>query len=277
LAVLNPGEAALIPEPGYPVYAAGTTFAGGEGLPMPLREANGWFPDWKEIPREVRRRTRLLFLNYPNNPTGACASRTLFEEAVAFARECGALLAHDAAYAEVYFDDPPPSVLEIDGAKEVCIEFHSLSKTFNMTGWRVGFAVGNPGAIASLAKVKNNVDSGVFGAIQEAAVAALEGVDRPEAREQREAYRRRRDVLTSGLREAGWSVQPPKGGFFVWARAPAAGDSMGVVSQLLEKADVVAIPGGGFGPCGEGYVRFALTVSEERTRQAVERIKKLYG
>jgi LL-diaminopimelate aminotransferase len=242
---------------------------------MALSESNHWLPRLDDIPKDVRRQAKLMFLNYPNNPTGACAPRSFFEEAVAFAREYGILIAHDAAYSETYYAAPPPSILQIPGAKNVAIELHSLSKTFNMTGWRVGFAVGHKDAIASLAKLKNNLDSGVFGAIQDAAIAGLRGYDRKEVRDQVEIYRRRRDVLVNGLNAAGWSVHPPEATFYAWVRCPIQLTSMAVVSRILDEANVVVIPGVGFGEAGDGYVRFALTVSELRTREAVERIARL--
>ena len=279
-AVVNPGETVLIPDPGYPVYTGGTIFAGGKCHTMPLRESNGWLPVLSDIPTEVCRSAKLMFLNYPNNPTAACAPLTFFEEAVAFARKHNFLIAQDAAYSEVFFDSahPPPSILQVEGAKGVAVEFHSLSKTFNMTGWRLGFAVGNAEALAALAKVKNNMDSGVFGAVQEAGVEALGGICRAELVAHigpDGTYRRRRDVLVAGLREAGWSVAAPQATFYVWAKCPGGLDSMTVASRILDKADVVVIPGVGFGQCGEGYVRFALTVDETRTREAVSRIARL--
>ncbi len=274
-AVVNPGDVVLVPEPGYPVYAGAALFAGGRYHVMPLREDNAWLPDLDAIPEDVRRRARLMFLNYPNNPTAACAPRSFFERAVDFAREHGILIAQDAAYSEVYFDDPPMSILQVDRAKDVCVEFHSLSKTFNMTGWRVGFAVGNAGALAALARVKSHLDSGVFDAVQSAAIEAMKGVDRTEVGTQRDIYRRRRDLVVSGLRAAGWSVAAPSATFFVWAKCPAGVDSMTAASRLLDQADVVLVPGVGFGPSGEGYVRIALTVTEERTREAIERIGRM--
>jgi len=273
--VLNPGETALIPDPGYPVYIAGTLFAGGKCHMMALSEANGWLPDLDAIPADVLRGAKLLYLNYPNNPTAAVASLSFFEKAVLFARRHKLLVVQDAAYSEVYFDDPPPSILQVPGAKEVAIELHSLSKTFNMTGWRVAFAVGNADALASLAKVKNNADSGIFGAVQEAGIEALNGVSRPEIKQQFDSYRRRRDILVGGLREAGWSVAVPKATFYVWARCPKGLDSMTTSSRMLAEANVVVIPGLGFGPHGEGYVRFALTVDESRTAEAGKRIAQI--
>lgn len=275
LAIINPGDVVLIPEPGYPVYTSGTHFAGGDCHVMPLQAERRWLPDLGAIPKEVRRRAKLLFLNYPNNPTGAVAPRSFLEEAVSFAREYGLLLAQDAAYSEVYFDDPPPSILEIDGAKDVAIEFHSLSKTFNMTGWRVGFAVGQSTALAALLKVKNNLDSGIFGAIQDAAAAALDRFDDPAVRQQVAIYRRRRDALVTGLRDCGWRVESPGATFYVWAQCPPGHGAMEAAMRILAEADVVVVPGVGFGPAGEGSIRFALTVSEDRTREAVARIARL--
>jgi LL-diaminopimelate aminotransferase len=279
-AVVNPGETVLIPDPGYPVYTAGTIFAGGKCHTMSLRESNGWLPVLGDVSAEVRRTAKLMFLNYPNNPTAACAPLSFFEEAVAFAREHHILIAQDAAYSEVYFDPDhsPPSILQVEGAKDVAVEFHSLSKTFNMTGWRVGFAVGNADALAALAKVKNNLDSGIFGAVQEAGVEALTGIRRAEVIAHigpDGTYRRRRDVLIAGLRESGWSVASPQATFYVWAKCPGGLDSLTVASRVLDDANVVLIPGIGFGRCGEGYVRIALTVDESRTAKAVERIARL--
>jgi len=275
IAVVNPGDIVLVPEPGYPVYASGTIFAGGRCHTMPLREADGWLPVFDEIPNDVRRAARLMWLNYPNNPTTAGATLSFFETAVAFAREYGMLVAHDSAYGEVYFDEPPPSILQVNGAKEVAVEFHSLSKTFNMTGWRIAFAVGNAEVLAALAKVKSNVDSGVFQAIQHAGMAALSGIDGSEMREQIAIYRRRRDMLVSGLRGAGWTINAPTATIYAWAKCPAGAGSMAVAARLLNEADVVAIPGAGFGAAGEGYLRFALTVPEERTQEAVDRMRRL--
>lgn len=275
LAVLNPGEVALIPEPGYPVYTSATLFAGGECHYMALKSESGWLPRLKDVPPDVCRRARLMFLNYPNNPTGACAPRAFLQEALTFARSNNLLLVQDAAYAETFYGERPPSVLELDGAKDHAVEIHSFSKTFNMTGWRIGFAVGNRHALAALAKVKNNVDSGVFAAVQEAATVAIQGIDRPELRRQMEMYRRRRDVLVGELQKAGWPVEPPPATFYLWAKPPARVESMDAVTRILDEADVVTIPGIGFGPSGEGHVRFALTVSEERTLEAARRIARM--
>lgn len=275
IAVINPGSVVLVPEPGYPVYQAGTVFAGGVTHMMPLREQDDWLPRLRDIPESICSRARMMFLNYPNNPTSAQASLVFFEEAVAFAKKHDLLLVQDAAYTEIYFDEPPPSVLQVPGAMDVCVEMHSLSKTFNMTGWRLGFAVGNRDALAALAKVKANLDSGVFGAIQRAGIVALNGCDHPQVRAQWDAYRRRRDVIVAGLNDAGWSIEPPSATFYIWAKCPNELDSMTVAKRALDEADVVLIPGAGFGPSGEGYVRMALTVDEDRSREAVRRLAEV--
>lgn len=274
-AIVNPGDVVLVPQPGYPVYEAGAIFAGAECHTMPLHEDNGWLPRLGRIPPDVRRRARLMFLNYPNNPTGAVAPRAFLEEAVAFAREYKILIAQDAPYSELSFEARPESILQVEGARDVAIEFHSLSKTFNMTGWRVGFAVGNRDVLAALAKVKSNLDSGIFQAIQEAAISGLQEIERPEVRGLVETYRRRRDILVAGLRAAGWPVTSPPATFFLWAKCPRGADSAAVARRLLDNAGVVAIPGAGFGACGEGFVRFALTVPEPRAAEAVRRIQAL--
>ncbi|MFQ5414637.1 MAG: LL-diaminopimelate aminotransferase [Phycisphaerae bacterium] len=274
-AVLDPGDVALVPDPGYPVYEAATLFAGGVCHRMALLADRGWLPALDDIPADVCGRARVMFLNYPNNPTAATAPRAFFEAAVAFARAHDILIVQDAAYSEIYFDDPPLSVLQVDGAKEVCIELHSLSKSFNMTGWRIGFAVGSADALAALASVKANYDSGVFMAVQEAGIAALDEYDHVDVRARVDMYRRRRDIVVRGLERAGWDVPVPRATFYVFARAPGGRDSMSAARRILDDADVVVIPGVGFGPSGEGYVRFALTVDEDRTRAALDRIADL--
>ncbi len=275
IAVVNPRDVVLVPEPGYPVYTAGTIFAGGECHTMPLREENGYLPVLEDIPLDVLRRATLMWLNYPNNPTAAVAPLSFYEKAVELARKHNILIAQDAPYCEIYFSDPPPSILQVDGAKDVAVEFHSLSKTFNMTGWRIAFAAGQRKVLAALAKVKSNLDSGIFQAVQHAGIAALDGFDSPEIREQIDVYRQRRELLVAGLREAGWPVNTPQATFYVWAKCPPGYDSMTVASRLVAEADVVVIPGVGFGAVGEGYVRFALTVPQERMREAVRRLAKL--
>ena len=275
LAVLNPGEIALIPEPGYPVYTSATIFAGGVPRTFPLTAESGWLADLDDIPPDSADRARLLFLNYPNNPTGAVADRSFFERVVRFAQSRNILIAHDAAYSEIYFNDPPPSILQIDGALDCAVEFHSLSKTFNMTGWRIAFAVGNPDIIAALGKVKDNFDSGAFGAIQDAAVEALKNSDHPAVRAMADLYARRRDIVIEGLTAAGFEVEAPRAGFYVWARCPKGYTSMDFAARTLAEADVVVIPGRGFGTHGEGYFRIALTVEADRTAEAMERIRRV--
>lgn len=274
-AVADPGDVVLVPVPGYPVYESGSIFAGAEVVHVPMSAETRWLPDLGALGEDLLARTKLLYLNYPNNPTSACAPAGFFEACVALAREHGFLIAQDAAYAELSFEDPPPSILQVPGASDVAIEFHSLSKTFNMTGWRIGFAAGNADVIAALLKVKSNVDSGIFGAVQEAGVAALRGIKRPEVRGFVEIYRERRDALVAGLREAGWDVTPPPATFFLWTRCPDGWTSMEAAAHLLREADVVVIPGSGFGRSCEGYVRFSLTVPVDRIAEAVERIGRV--
>ncbi len=272
LAFVDPGDVVLIPDPGYPVYQAGTIFA--EGLPyfMPLVRERGFLPDLQAIPAEVLRKARILFLNYPNNPTAAVAPRAFFAEAVAFARTHRLILCHDAAYSEMAFDGYlPDSLLAVEGAKEVAIEYHSLSKTYNMTGWRIGFAVGCREILAGLGRIKTNLDSGVFQAVQEAAIAALTGPqDCVEA--MRAIYKERRDALVDGLSKLGFTVDRPKATFYVWIRVPEGHTSASFASALLSKVGIVMTPGTGFGRHGEGYIRAALTVDVPRVREAVERI-----
>ncbi|MBF0556401.1 MAG: LL-diaminopimelate aminotransferase [Nitrospirae bacterium] len=275
LAYVNPGDVVLCPSPGYPVYSVGTMFAGGEPYLMPLREENSYFPDFSAIPDNVLKRTKLMFLNYPNNPTSAVCSRGQFMEAIELAHRYNFIICHDAAYSEVYFDDKKPmSFLEIDGAKDVAVELHSLSKTYNMTGWRIGFAVGNADIIFGLGKIKTNLDSGVFQAVQEAAVAAIETDDAVLA-PLRDTYRARRDALYDGLKAIGIEAMRPEATFYLWAKVPAGFNSESFAVHLLENAGISATPGNGFGTAGEGYIRFALTVNVERMKEAVERMRKV--
>jgi len=275
VAFVSPGDVVLIPDPGYPVYQAGTLFAGGVGHVMPLTRANGFLPDLGAIPRDVLQRARILWLNYPNNPTGAVASREFLAKAVQLAQQHNLILAHDAPYSEIAFDGyRPESVLSITGAKEVAVEFHSLSKTYNMTGWRLGFAVGNAKILAGLGRVKTNLDSGVFQAVQVAGIAALTGPQQCVA-DNCKIYQERRDVLVGALRELGFDVAPPKATFYVWVPVPKGFTAKSFSMELLLKAGVVMTPGSGFGAAGEGYVRAALTVGVERIREVVARIRKL--
>jgi len=276
LAVANPGQGVLIPNPGYPPYRATAIFAGAVPHDLPLSEERGWLPDLDALPTDVARNAVLMYLNYPNNPTGACASAEFFERALAFARKHEIVLAHDAAYNEMYFgDERPPSILQIPEAREIAIEFHSTSKTFNMTGWRIAFAAGNRDVLAALGKIKSNLDSGQFAAVQEAGIAAYAGFDRPELRESRKMYHERAKLLAAGLRQAGFRVAEPRATFYVWAGVPDGYDSATAANRLLEEAHVVGVPGHGFGTMGEGHIRFATTVDLERTRTALTRIKGL--
>ena len=273
LAFLNPGDVSLVPDPAYPVYNIGSILADGKPFKMPLLEENDFLPDLDVIPADVAKKTKIMFINYPNNPTSATASIKFFDEVVDFANENDILVIHDNPYSEMTYDDyKAPSFLNVSGAKDVGIEMHSLSKTYNMTGWRIGFAVGNRDIIAGLGKVKTNVDSGAFEAIQEAGIVALTG---PQdcIRETNRIYKERRDALLSGLKELGLSVKPPKATFYVWVRVE--GGSLDFIRMLLEKAGIVATPGVGFGEYGEGYIRFALTQSVDRIREAVERMHRL--
>ncbi len=275
LAFVNPGDVVLVPDPGYPVYAAASWFAGAEVYFMPLRRETGFLPDLDAIRRDVAERARLMYLNYPNNPTAACASREYFSRVVAFARRHHIIVCHDAMYSELRFDGyEPPSFLEAEGARDVGVEFHSLSKTYSMTGWRIGFCVGSAQAVAGLARVKTNVDSGVFQAIQCAGIAALTGPqDIPE--QYRRTYQDRRDVVTRGLAALGWTGDVPKATFFVWAPVPKGLDSRAFAARLLDQAGVVVTPGVGFGPSGEGFYRIALTVPASQLSEAMERLKRV--
>jgi LL-diaminopimelate aminotransferase len=276
-AVLNPGEVALIPDPGYPVYRSATIMAEGEPVMVPLVAERGFLPDLDSIPPDVVRRARILFLNYPNNPTGATADLAFFASAVAFARQHGLLLVHDHAYSEITYDGyRAPSVLEVPGAKDVAIELHSLSKSFNMTGWRIGFAVGNADAIAALGALKTNVDSGVFGAVQRAAVAALLGPQDVLA-PTLAIYAARRDRTVAALRSVGWRPPTPKATLYIWMPTPDGQPSAAFARDVLERTGVVITPGTGYGPMGEGYVRLSLTTPDDRLDEALERIRRAYG
>ncbi len=273
VAFVDPGEIVLVPDPGYPVYHIGTQFNGGTTYRMPLRRENAFLPDLAAIPEQVARHAKLLWLNYPNNPTAAIAPRAFLEDAIRFCAKHNVILCHDAAYAEVYFGERPLSVLELPGGRDVAIEFHSLSKTFNMTGWRIAFAAGNAELIAGLGKVKTNVDSGIFQAVQEAAIAALTG-DYGVVERLRAMYRERRDVLVGGLRQIGFDCDPPAGTFYVWVPVPKGHASAALAKRCIE-AGVVVTPGNGFGDAGEGYIRLTLCSSTERLREAVERLRRL--
>jgi len=274
LAFVNPGDIALVPTPAYPVYHTATLFAGGSSVFMPLLRENGFLPDLEAVDGKAAAGARLLFINYPNNPTAAVADVAFFERATAFAKKHGIIVCHDAAYTEMAFDGyKPPSFLQAEGAREVGIEFHSLSKTYNMTGWRIGFAVGNRDVIEGLGTIKSNVDSGVFQAVQMAGIEALRG-DQACVEEMIDVYTRRRDLMVSGLREAGLEVEPSRATFYLWVRVPQGWNSTDITSRLLESG-VVVTPGNGFGEPGEGYFRIALTQTRERLAEAVERIRAI--
>ena len=274
VAFVNPGDVVLVPDPGYPVYATWTRFVGGEVHYMPLKRENGFLPDLAAIPVDVARRAKLMWINYPNNPTAALATRDFYARVIEFAHKHHIIVASDVAYSEIFFEgEPPPSFLELDGAKEIGIEFQSLSKTYNMTGWRIGFAVGNAQLVAGLGKVKTNTDSGAFEAVQAAAVAALSS-SQACVEESRKIYKERRDILCGGLEAAGFEVLRPKATFYVLVRCPAGLTSVQFVSKLLD-GGVVATPATGFGVMGEGYVRLTLCADKSRMQEAAERIKRV--
>jgi LL-diaminopimelate aminotransferase len=273
LGVLDPGDVAIIPDPGYPAYLASAIFAGAEVARVPLRSENRFLVDFDEIPEEVADRAKLLWLGYPNNPTTATAPLEFYERAVAFARRHELVLVNDNPYSEIAFDGTRiPSLLEAEGAKDVAIEFNSLSKPYNMTGWRIGMVVGNPDVISAIDVVKENTDSGIFGAVQQAGIAALEG-PQDVVRENVEAYRRRRDLVVKALGEVGWEVEPPKATFYIWAATPGGVPSMDFAARLLDLAGVVVTPGVGYGSFGEGFVRLSLSVPDDRLEEAVRRIR----
>lgn len=273
LAFVNPGDTVLVPSPGYPVYSAGTLFAGGKSYLMPLKEENNFLPDFTIIPHRVLANAKMIFINYPNNPTSVVASQKFYEELITIALRNNIIVCHDASYSEIFYDNKRPvSFMQIPGAKNVGIEFHSLSKTYNMTGWRIGFAVGNREVIAGLGKIKTNLDSGIFQAIQEASIVALDTGDDILSKI-RKTYQMRRDALYNGLKKLGMHLIKPKATFYLWVKVPSNFDSMSFVKYILDRAGVLATPGNGFGEAGEGYVRFALTASVGRIKEAVERIQ----
>jgi LL-diaminopimelate aminotransferase len=275
LAFVNPGDVVLVPSPGYPVYRVSTLFAGGIPYFLPLRKENGFLPNLSEIPEIIAQKAKLLFINYPNNPTSAIAERPFFEEVVAFARRHQIIVCHDAAYSEIAFDGYQPlSFLEVEGAREVGVEFHSLSKTFNMTGWRIGFAAGHSEILSGLGRVKTNIDSGLFQAIQEAGTEALYHLDTPLP-ESITIYERRRDIMVRGLHDIGLEVDRPKATFYLWIRVPRGYTSSQFATLLMEQGGIVVTPGNGFGEEGEGYIRIALTVNEKRLNEAIERLRRI--
>lgn len=275
LAILNPGDEALVPDPGYPVYFAGATFAGATPVRYTLRESSGFLPDLAELDRLVTPRTRVVWVNYPNNPTGALAPRSFYEELAAWAERRDLIIASDAAYSELYYGDPPPSALEIPAARARTIEFHSFSKTFNMTGWRLGFAVGAPSLVDALVRFKANVDSGAPQAIQTAATWALNHFLPSHGPALRTVYRERRDAAVEGLKRLGCPVRAPGGAFYVWGRVPEGETSMDFATRVFEKTGVMLTPGTGFGDEGEGYFRIALTGPVSAIEQAIRLLEGL--
>lgn len=275
LAFINPGDYSLIPDPCYPPYKGGTIFSGGRPYLMPLLDTNCFLPDLNKIPGSILKKTRMIYINYPNNPTSAVCQKEFYRRVVEFALKNKLIVVSDLAYSEMAYDGyRPPSFLEIEGAKEITIEFHSLSKTYNMTGWRIGWACGDARLVAALAKVKSNIDSGIFSAVQLAGVAALDG---PQdcIENMRQLYQERRDCLVDGLLSLGWKVNKPRATFYVWVKLPGKTDSIKFSALLLKKADIIATPGVGFGKAGEGYIRMALTVPKERLEEALVRLRKL--
>jgi LL-diaminopimelate aminotransferase len=274
LAFVDSGDIVLVPSPGYPVYPVGTGFSGGVSHIMPLTKANGFLPDLNAIPKDVARKAKLMWLNSPNNPTSVIMTKDYFKRAIEFAQDNQIIICHDAAYSEIYYDGKrPASFMEVDGAKDVGVEFHSLSKTYNMTGWRLGFVVGNKDVLAGLGKVKSNLDSGCFEAVQEAGITAL-GLDDSITDGIRTIYQERRDTLIPGLKQLGLEVDAPPAAFYIWVTVPKGYTSTSFTAHLLEKTGIVTTPGNGFGAPGEGYIRMTVCTTKERLAEAVERIKK---
>lgn len=272
-AYVDKGDYTLVPDPGYPVYKNATIFAGGTPYAMPLLEENNFLPDFDKIPEDIAIKSKLMFLNYPNNPTGATADLEFFKKAVDFCKKYDILLCSDMAYSEMTYDGyKAPSVLEVEGAKDVAIEFYSHSKSYNMTGWRVGFVCGNADAIKALGTIKNNIDSGTFKAVQQAATAAFT-IDQSYIDKLNKMYQERRDVMEEGLRELGWNIKPSKATFYIWIPTPNGMTSEEFATVMLEKAHVVVPPGIGYGKCGEGYIRIALTKDVETIKKALQRMK----
>ncbi len=275
LALVDPGDVVLAPDPGYTVYVTGALMAGAEAYAMPLTAENAWLPDLSAIPEEVANRARLMWLNYPNNPTAAVADREFLTSAVEFCRHHGIVLCHDAPYSEIAFDGYRPlSLFEIPGAKEVGLEFHSLSKTFNMTGWRIGWVCGREDLIGHIGQLKTNIDSGIFQAVQWAAIEALNGGE-GETRAACEVFARRHKLVADTLNGLGWNIKPPRATFYVWAPVPAGYDSIGFASHVLDEVGVNITPGVGFGAHGEGYFRLSVTAADDRLAEAMRRMEKL--
>jgi LL-diaminopimelate aminotransferase len=272
-AYIDPGDIILVPSPGYPVYKMGTILFGGEPYYVPLKESNGFLPDLDSIPEDIANAAKIFYVNYPNNPTAAVADLSFYKKLVAWAKKYDVLIASDLAYSEMTYDGyVAPSILEVEGAKDIAIEFHSLSKSFNMTGWRIGMAVGNAEAIRALGTIKTNIDSGIFKAIQEAGIVALTTPTK-EIEANNLIYKARRDALTSGLNSLGWKLKPIQATFYVWAPVPKGDDSASFCTKVLDECGIVIVPGTGYGPEGEGYFRVALTESVDRINDAISRMK----
>jgi LL-diaminopimelate aminotransferase len=273
LAFLNPGDLALVPDPAYPVYSTATSFAGGMPMVMPLLSENGFLPDLDAIDPAVAQKAKLMFLNYPNNPIGASADRSFFKKLIDYARDYNIIVMHDNPYSEIYFDGQrSQSILEMEGAKDVAVEFHSLSKTYNMTGWRIGSVVGNSDVVAGIGKIKSNIDSGTFGAVQDAGIAALES-PKEVVDDIRKIYKHRIEILYRALRDMGLKLEKPRATLYLWAFV--GGSSIEYTQQLLDKTGIVATPGVGFGQYGEGYIRFSITQATDRIEEAVVRLEKM--
>ncbi len=276
LALIDPGDLALIPDPGYPVYQSGNLFAGGVSHFMPLLKENDFLPNLNAISSRIAERAKLIFINYPNNPTSATATLDFFKEVVKFAKKFDLVVCHDNAYSEITFDGyKAPSFLQVPGAMDVGIEFHSLSKTYNMTGWRIGFAVGNAKVIEALGRVKTNIDSGIFNPIQYAGIAALKG-PQESIKAMCCIYQKRRDKVIETLKKIGIEVKKPKATFYIWVPVPRGHSSTSFTEFLLEKAGVVVSPGIAYGSAGEGYVRISLTVNDEKLNLALKRIERAF-
>jgi LL-diaminopimelate aminotransferase len=275
LALVDPGDVVLAPDPGYTVYVTGALMAGAEAYSMPLTAENHWLPDLGAIPKEVAERARLMWLNYPNNPTAAVADREFLERAVEFCTRYGIVLCHDAPYSEIAFDGYRPlSLFEIEGAKEIGLEFHSLSKTFNMTGWRIGWVCGRADLVGLIGQLKTNIDSGIFQAVQWAAIEALNGGE-DETQAANMVYARRHKLVADTLNSLGWRIKPPRATFYVWAPVPKGYDSIGFASHVLDEVGLNITPGVGFGAHGEGYFRLSVTAPDARLEQAMARMRKL--
>ena len=275
VAFVDPGDIVLVSSPCYPVYHIGTAFNGGKNYFLPLKKENHFLPDLESIPSDIAKQAKMLWINYPNNPTAAVADKDFFQRVVDFANRYNVIVCHDAAYTEMGYDGyRPMSFLEVDGAREVGIEFHSLSKTFNMTGWRVAMAVGNAELVGGLAQAKSNLDSGIFQSIQEAGIEALKLGDKI-VEPSRKIYQERRDILVDGLRAVGLECDKPRATFYVWVGVPKGLSSAEFTAKLLDEAGVVTTPGNGFGEAGEGYVRFTVCVDKTRLKEVAERIRQI--